>query len=54
MRIVLSAFTMLSQVQADIAKKSQNPISKPMSLPLQYNYDSNIGPICSQNIQRGL
>jgi hypothetical protein len=30
--------------EAEIAKKSQNPIAAMYSLPMQLNYDSNIGP----------
>lgn len=32
------------EVDAELAKKTQNPIANLASLPLQYNYDEKIGP----------
>jgi hypothetical protein len=32
------------EVDAELAKKTQNPIADLASLPFQYNYDENIGP----------
>ena len=32
------------EVDAELAKKTQNPIADLASLPLQYNYDEKIGP----------
>lgn len=34
----------LADSQADLAKQSLNPVADLMSVPIQYNYDRNIGP----------
>ncbi|MBT9611920.1 MAG: transporter [Burkholderiales bacterium] len=35
----------LAEGDAELAKATQNPIAALISLPLQYNYDSDIGPV---------
>ena len=42
--VALFAIPAHAQDEADLAKKLSNPISSLISLPMQGNYDSNIGP----------
>lgn len=42
--LVLSSFTATANNSADIAKKLQNPVADMISVPVQFNYDPNIGP----------
>lgn len=42
---IASADAWAQQSEEEIAKAAQNPIAAMISLPLQYNYDQNIGPL---------
>jgi hypothetical protein len=42
---IASADAWAQQSEEEIAKAAQNPVAAMISLPLQYNYDQNIGPL---------
>ena len=43
------ALPAMSESDAELARKTQNPIAAMISLPLQLNYDKNIGPVRDGN-----
>lgn len=42
---IASADAWAQKSEEEIAKAAQNPVAAMISLPLQYNYDQNIGPL---------
>jgi len=42
---IASADVWAQQSEEEVAKAAQNPVAAMISLPLQYNYDQNIGPL---------
>lgn len=47
MALILASMTsagVFAESQADLAKQALNPVASLMSVPIQYNYDRNIGP----------
>ena len=47
--LMLTASQVVAQEEGDLVKKMSNPVSSLISVPLEFDYDQNIGPIDNGN-----